>query len=242
MAYEPDEELEFLKECSSDELAVLVEILTKDQDRKPRWAEEMSTDPRYKDSYPDHRLYWELIAGEIQAFGGNTIPNLLRGHGVPYREVLSDVCDRCKVNYNPKSAVELIEMNLLMKVLTESAEKMTAEQLQDFVAVLELKTTNFTSQAVIAALQAAIALGGFAPYRVAMIVANAVAKTLVGRGLGLAANAGLARAIGVVAGPIGWTVSALWLAKDIAGPAYRVTIPAVIHVAFLRAKRQHGQT
>jgi predicted metal-dependent hydrolase len=30
----------------------------------------MTTDPRYKDSYPDHRLYWDLIAGEIQAFGG----------------------------------------------------------------------------------------------------------------------------------------------------------------------------
>ena len=77
--------------------------------------------------------------------------------------------------------------------MTESTEKMTAEQLQDFVAVLELKTTSFTSQAVIAALQAAIALGGFAPYRIAMIVANAVAKTVVGRGLGLAANAGLVR-------------------------------------------------
>ncbi|WP_338420424.1 hypothetical protein, partial [Aeromonas veronii] len=37
-------------------------------------------------------------------------------------------------------------------------------------------------------------------------------------------------------GPIGWVISGVWAAVDLAGPAYKVTIPCVIHVAMLRKK------
>lgn len=60
------------------------------------------------------------------------------------------------------------------------------------------------------------------------MLANAVAQTLLGRGLSLALNAGLAKYISVFAGPIGWLVTVLWTLVDVAGPAYRVTIPSVI--------------
>jgi uncharacterized protein YaaW (UPF0174 family) len=35
---------------------------------------------------------------------------------------------------------------------------------------------------------------------------------------------------------VGWTLTGLWTAVDIAGPAYRVTMPAVIQVALVRRK------
>jgi len=38
----------------------------------------------------------------------------------------------------------------------------------------------------------------------------------------------------VLTGPIGWVITGLWTAIDIAGPAYRVTIPTVIQIAVLR--------
>ncbi|MDE6045338.1 MAG: hypothetical protein K2F85_07480 [Helicobacter sp.] len=40
--------------------------------------------------------------------------------------------------------------------------------------------------------------------------------------------------MGVFLGPIGWIITALWTALDIAGPAYRVTIPATIQIACMR--------
>jgi uncharacterized protein YaaW (UPF0174 family) len=40
---------------------------------------------------------------------------------------------------------------------------------------------------------------------------------------------------------IGWVITGLWTAIDIAGAAYRITIPAVIHVAALRQKHLHGK-
>jgi uncharacterized protein YaaW (UPF0174 family) len=69
------------------------------------------------------------------------------------------------------------------------------------------------------AIQAVIRVAGFAAYRLAVIVANAVARALLGRGLSLAANAALTRTIGVFAGPIGWALTALWTAVDVASPA-----------------------
>ena len=40
----------------------------------------------------------------------------------------------------------------------------------------------------------------------------------------------------VFAGPVGWAVTAIWTIFDIASPAYRVTIPCVLHIAMLRQK------
>ena len=71
-------------------------------------------------------------------------------------------------------------------------------------------------------------------YQVAMIVANAVAKALLGRGLALAANAGLARMIGIFAGPVGIAITALLTIPAISGPAFRVTLPAVVQIAAMR--------
>ena len=42
------------------------------------------------------------------------------------------------------------------------------------------------------------------------------------------------RGIGVFAGPIGATVMGFYTLYDLAGPAYKVTVPAVIYIAALR--------
>jgi uncharacterized protein YaaW (UPF0174 family) len=85
-------------------------------------------------------------------------------------------------------------------------------------------------------IQSLIKLGGFVPYKLAVIVANAIAKALLGRGLSLAAGAALTRWMAIFAGPIGWAVTTIWTIYDIAKPAYRVTIPCVLHIAMLRQK------
>jgi len=240
--YRADTDLEFLAECENEDLDVLVDYLTKGKDGTLRFNEELTPKESYKKNSPNHKAYWQDIAAELQTWGGNTFANLARGDEGPlYKTVLVDVAKKMKVNFNPESQVELIEMNLLMKVLTDSMEKMTAEQLKEIVETTGLKTTNFTPQAVVAALQIAIMKTGFwAMNKLALIVANAVAKMVLGRGLMIATNAALtqtvARTCAVFAGPIGWAITGLWTLVDLAGPAYRVTMPSVIHVAYMRAK------
>ena len=243
MAYRYDEDLEFLQHISSEDLNDLVYCLTHDKDGEVRWTEELTDTEEYKEHYPDHNKYWELIAAEIQCFGANTIATIFRrGKGVLYKEVLTDVCDKLKVNYNKNSSVERIENCLLMKILEDALDKMSSEELKKLAREIGLRNTNnITSQAMTGIFQAVFRAGGFKSYQLTVIIVNAVLKALIGRGLSLAANATLIRTMAILTGPIGWAITMLWAAIDIAGPAYRVTVPAVIIVAALRQKHLYAK-
>lgn len=238
MAYRYDNDLEFLGLMKSEELNDLVYCLTHDRDGSVRLTEELTVNELYKQNYPDHVKYWELIAAEIQCFGANTFVTMMRGgKGVEYKEVLMDVCDKMKVNYNKNSSVEKIEGNLLMKILTDAIEKMSPEELKELAEITGLKNTSkITAQSMVGVFQAVFRAGGFKSYQLTLIIVNAVLKALIGRGLSLAGNAALTRTMAIITGPIGWVITGLWTAIDIAGSAYRVTIPAVIQVAALRQK------
>ena len=239
MAYRDDPDLQFLSCISSENLNPLVEILTKDKDGDGRWTEELTKNELYKKFYPDHHRYWEVIAGEIQCFGANSLATILRrGKCVLYKEILCDVCDKMKVNYNNKAQTNIIEQNLLMKVIETSIDKMSQEDIQNVVKELDLKVTDFSSQAVLFAIQSVIKNNVIFFSNLSSIVASSVTKTILGTGSVIVVNSGLARLLTIFAGPIGIGLTELWTFADIAGPAYRVTIPAVIIIAYLRLSMQ----
>ncbi|HHF1966441.1 TPA: DUF3944 domain-containing protein, partial [Haemophilus influenzae] len=237
-------DLEFLSKCTDEDLNDLVYCLTHDKDGSKRLTEELTLSDAYKKHYPYHSLYWEEIAAEIQCFGGNTFANMFRGgKGVLYKEVLCDVCDKMKVNYNKNSAVGIIENGLISKVLEDSLEKMSPDEIRRLATELGIKNTqNITKQVLLGSFQTIFRAGGFKSYQLTVIVVNAVLKALIGRGLSFAGNAAATRVFAVLSGPIGWVITGLWTAFDIAGAAYRVTIPAVIQVAALRQKILYANT
>ncbi len=238
MVYRYDEDLEFLRDVPSEELDDLVECLIKDRDGDARFTEELTTEQRYRQHYPDHHQYWDLIAGEIQCFGANTFMTMFRGgKGVPYKEVLTDVCDRMKVNYNSNSSTARIEDCLLMKVCEDAVEKMSPKEIEDLCLECGMKTVNYTPECVLGVFQAVFKMGGVKSYQLTLAIVNAVVKVLFGRGLSVAGNIMLTRAMSVLAGPVGWAITGLWTAVDIAGAAYRVTVPAVFMIAVLRKKQ-----
>ncbi len=63
-----------------------------------------------------------------------------------------------------------------------------------------------------------------------------VKKTL-GHGLTVVAGkVALKKISGILAGPIGWAITGVLVSINLAGPAYRVTVPACFVVATLRLK------
>lgn len=243
MAYRYDTDLEFLGEINSEDLSDLVYCVTHDKDGSVRFTEELTASALYKRHHPDHQKYWELIAAEVQCFGANTFATLFRGgKGVEYKEVLMDVCDKMNVNYNKDSSTEKIESNLLMKILTDALEKMSPEELKELAEAIGINNTNLlTPESMLGVFQAVFRAGGFKSYQLTLIIVNAILKALIGRGLSFAGNAALTRTMAVLAGPIGWAVTAAWTAVDVASAAYRVTIPAVIQVAALRQKHLYAK-
>ena len=236
--YRNDPDLNLLGQCSNDELQLLVSILTTDpRDGDTRWTEGLTSTPEFRLLAPDHRRYWQLIAAEFQRYGANTLASLVRlGQGVTYREILVDVCDKLDVNYNQKSTTETIELALLMKVLEKSLDQMTPEELAVFSRNMDLDLTNPTPQLILIAVQAAIRTSSLAALELATMLSASVITSLGGiatRGTVVVAS----RALSVLAGPLAIALSSAWMISDVAGPAYRVTIPACIIVSWLR--QQH---
>lgn len=241
MAYRQDTDLEFLGQMKSEELDDLVYCLTHDRDGSVRFTEELTLHDLYKQHHPDHEKYWHLIAAEVQCFGANTFATVLRGgKGVEYKEILIDVCDKMKVNYNKNSSIEKIEGNLLMKILEDAIEKMSHDELRELADATGVKNTSgITPETMVGFFQVVFRMGGFKSYQLTLIVVNAISRALLGRGLTFAGNAAITRTMAILTGPIGWVITGLWTAIDVAGAAYRVTIPAVIHIAALRHKHMY---
>lgn len=228
-----DSDLTFLAKRTNEQLDPLVDALL-DKDHKGRISSELELEDVFKENYPNHRVYvWDMIH-ELQKYGGNTIANIFRGgEGVRYREILTDVCDSLKVNYNKRQSTELIEEGLLAKVLENVVEKMTPEER---AAMCEEVGCNIHDVGGLSAsaLVALFRAGGFASYKITLMVVNYIWKLIFSKGLSLAANKTIAQFLSVLTGPIGIAATSIWTLIDIASPAMRVTVPATIYIAALR--------
>ncbi len=239
--YRDDEDLVFLKNCDQDDLKVLADMLIYKKSGKKRLNQDLAEEREFRLCNDDYRKVWDLIAGELQLYGGDSIINLTRrGYGVPYRENLIDVCKKMRVNFNKNSTTEKLEMNLIMKVVEDALENMSDDEKREIAKEMKLDVEQMTTQLIVAALQTAIRAVGFRAYQITLIVANSIARALLGRGLTFVANAGLMRAMALFAGPIGIISNVVLTIPLLTGPAYRVTIPATIHVAYMRQKMLHG--
>lgn len=229
---------EVLCEAENNDLHILIDHIT-DQG-KGRLALSSDVCEKLVEAKKKNQISGEirfLIAEELHRFGGNTIMNIFRGgRGVPYREIVTDVASHLKAPYSDKNSCEQIELAILMKVLEQSIEKMTEDEKMDFFAQFGRDYTRGAGPAVMAALIASIKFSGFAAYKLAAVVANSAAKAILGRGLTFGATGGMMRGISAFAGPIGWGLTAIWTAYDLASPAYRVTVPCVIQIAYMRQK------
>jgi len=234
--YRKDDDLAFLQYCTEDDLQVLARYLTHDKDGEPRITSELLDDQDFK-AHSGHaeqyKCCWHLIAGELQHFGGDTFVNVFRGGGVFYKEVLSDVCDKLKVKFGKTDSVYEIENKLLDKFISDSWEKMSAEQKEELLKGVGLDG-KLGGAAGLLALQAALRLGGAASYKVSIMVASAVAKMFAGRALAVVAGGGVLRGLAILGGPIGLAITTILTVPAISGAAYRVTIPSVIQISYMR--------
>ena len=216
--------------ATNEELDILHDILV------DPITEMLTIEDAYKRHHPKHRRYRDLMAKELRGFGGHFVPNMFRGEGPAYHEIVCDVARKVGAPFNRDRDIADVEASILQTVWRRALEKMSAEEKRLLLCEIGKSggSKSVAGPAAAMAFQAAFKAGGFASYKLMLIVVNGVLKQTVGRGLSVAANAGLARAAGIAVGPIGWFLTALWALVEIGGPAYRVTVPAVVYVAWLR--------
>lgn len=224
-----DKDLIFLEKCSNEQLQLLADFIVYDTDGKTRYTEELSKTQNYRINYPDNmKALIPDIVNELQLFGGNAFLNKVRGHGVPYREILENVSNKLGVNFNKSVSTELLEHYLLQTFLIMSVDKMTEEDVHH----LGEKLTKEALKSQIGLLKAGSPL--FIKLTT-MLVVRMAAMSGFKQVAGLVTKFAGGRLFAILAGPIGWVISGIWAAFDIAGPAFRVIIPCTITIAYLRS-------
>lgn len=198
---------------------------------------------KYLDFKPERRdlasrLAAQEIADRLRRMGSNDIASMFRGgDGVAYEEVVCDVGEKLKAKgVSPSNTVSRNEELIIEKVFADTLDSMSEDEKRVLFRSmnLDVKDVPLASSAAVLMPILLHQFGGFATYRLAVIIANMVSRALLGSGLSFAANAVITRTVGTLLGPIGWIATGAWLAVDLAGPAFRKTVPAVLYVAALR--------
>ncbi len=146
--YLDDDDLAFLPECSEAHLEAFTRILTHGENGKPRLSSTLLRNETFlsMEGHPErYRRNWQLIAGELQHFGGDSIANTLRRHGKFYRAILLDVCKRLKAKVDKQMTTPQIEQQLLTHFLQHSWNKLDEEQKTQFLAAVECRSHELES-------------------------------------------------------------------------------------------------
>lgn len=227
LVYQEDEDLHFLQHCTEEQLQMIAGLLTHDEKGKQRLASELLKHKEFQalENHPEqHRRCWQLIAGELQHFGGDSIANKIRGHGLLYRAILLDVCKRLKLKAGKEMSTFDIEHSLLEHFLRNSWQKMDETHRTEFLEAVEAKVAELEDLLPLLMKDTKLASGvsHLLSGQLSKILRTHAAVSVIGHGLLRGAGLG---------GPFGAALNGV---KAVSGSAYRVTIPAVLQIACLR--------
>ncbi|VEW07506.1 heat shock protein [Escherichia coli] len=225
--YLNDSDLDFLQHCSEEQLANFARLLTHNEKGKTRLSSVLMRNELFKsmEGHPErHRRNWQLIAGELQHFGGDSIANKLRGHGKWYRAILLDVSKRLKLKADKEMSTFEIEQQLLEQFLRNTWKKMDEEHKQEFLHAVDARVNELEELLPLLMKDKLLAKGvsHLLSSQLTRILRTHAAMSVLGHGLLRGAGLG---------GPVGAALNGV---KAVSGSAYRVTIPAVLQIACLR--------
>ena len=228
-----------MQAASNEELAPLVQFI-----KASSFSERLTSDDSFIRYYPNHARYCHVISAEIRAFGGHTIVNLLRGgKGPDYHTVVADVLKHMKIDYQEEDNIFELERKLIAYVMKDMYGKMDNEQRELIVSEVKQYQANDGALVVKALEKGDLAqLSPKALLLLSSVISSSIAKIM---GISVSISNALGSALGQSANKIqtllNMSVDVLYSIfnsiYDFGGPAYKVTVPCVIHVAMLRVKQ-----
>ncbi|MBZ5789226.1 hypothetical protein K8353_03820 [Burkholderia contaminans] len=185
------------------------------------------------------------IASEIRLFGGNSFANALRGgEGAAYQGLVIDAAKHLKVDAEEWESAPSVEVQLLRKLFLDALDAMPDDKRRVTLSHVGLSELAESGRAEIAAALREAPAHGEIRMRVAAFVAESTASSVLGRGLAVAGGAGVGSAV-LASGALATAatvvapLSLVFGAMALAAPAYRVFVPCVVQVAYIREKARH---
>lgn len=206
---------------------------------------------------PEPMLRRKSFNEEIRHNYGHTINNIWRNEYEPdYIDILKATAEKMGVPLKDRHTVVEIEDKLIVEAIDSMKAQIIKEkgleawnEIESEIdgQVEKMAETGEFDPSVLeqlkkykgAALMAALLggkLAGFALYQVAMQSFFAISRAM-GLKIGVAAAGPvIGKGLAFLLGPVGWAVSAAWLAFDLGNTNWKKTIPSVLTVAIYRRK------
>ena len=233
-----DKDLRFLSSCENEDLRVLCDILTHDRLGNIRITEQLTATDEYNRNYPEDMLFLvPQISNELLKYGSNTLATFWHNEPDSYEIVLRRVCKQMDVRTMEQDSVAKMEHNLLTTLCQDTLNKMSERELRLLANENGIPDKTLTRQALTAALLMAIRTSRAVLTRIAARIIQYIVEIITVRGVATAGIETATRAVSSALGPIGWIALGAWTVYDISSPAYRVCVPAVLQVAYMRLNR-----
>ena len=240
---EIDRNLLFLEEASNEDLRILCDIVTKEKDGSYRITETLSGTQSYLLYYPDNinKMLPELLH-EFRLFGGNSVLNFFRGEGPEYSEILRDVACRCRVVFNDYSTTsdEYVERQLLEKLVKDVLYEATNDELRQVMGEMKLSLSSFNQQKAISDLENLFKSENSIGFMLITSIVSIILSQFTGCITNKVPVGALSRLMAIMLAPTNLIIESLCFVVGKAGPAYKVMIPAVIQISYIRQKIKHN--
>lgn len=131
-----------------------------------------------------------------------------------YKAMLVCVCEILRVDYEENSEVESLEELLLRNILQDAMDRMPREKIQEFAEELGVEIQDKGGKKthwIESIMQSTIEEGGFAQYKLALIVANTIVEEALKHGLTLVTDE-VMDTLHKFSTPINTALDAIWTA------------------------------
>lgn len=225
-------DFEILDKLTNEELDVIVKLIIE----KGWQTETLSKDKNYKKYYPDHRKYVDSIKTELSLMGGNTIANVARflmgkSSSISYREMLKDVCKKLDIEYEESTIDEELEHDLLATILKRAFDKLSEVEQNVVLEILKDNSNGMTANNLFYKI---FADDKKKKYLLAVLISNTLSKTMCGKDLSLLKDIEIINELKVLTAPLSSILINVDKTYDITGPAYRITLPAIVYMAAMK--------
>ena len=234
-----DKDLMFLATCQNEDLRTLCDFLIYNKKGELRMSEQLSNSDAFLRHYPE-RMYLMTteLSEELRKYGSNTLKTLYRhGEADTYEAIVRRVCRKMDVEVSEYDSVPMMERQLMTEVCEQFTSHLSDDELHQIADEAGIVHKNLKRQALVYALMTAVRHNVVLLSRMVYYVITYMAELLLGRCATIVGIGTVGRYIGVATGPIGWALLAGWTLNDIASPAYRVIIPAVMMIASMRIRQ-----
>lgn len=229
-----DELLALLQRADPGDIHVLVDFLTdKGKGRLALSANVRNALESAKQAQHYTRDELILLIRELQLFGGNTLANLVRRKGVLYPEIVRDVL-RHAGGTPADDDIAALELQVLEQLVSKRWAAMNEKERAEFVATY--CGSDDSSKRGLDTVLANMRLNAENAARLATAAAAAIGSLFAEGAFAAGATTLLGRAAGIALGPIGIGLGGTAGVYAATKEAYRVTLPCVVQIAYIRQK------